>query len=99
MATTNDPQVRKPWLTRKPPWPRQDGLFRFTVNQFYQLDELGFFDDRHVELIEGIIHEMTANPPHCVAMGLATNLFHGIFGGECADSSHLFLRCGSSFPA
>ena len=54
MATTNDPRSKEPGSSGKRPWPRRDGLFRFTVEQFYQLDELGFFEDRHVELIRGV---------------------------------------------
>ncbi len=67
MATTNDPATQEPWIKKQRPWRRRDGLFRFTVEQFHQLDELGYFEDRKVELIEGVIYEMTTNPPHATA--------------------------------
>jgi Uma2 family endonuclease len=46
------------------------GMVRFTAEQAYKLSELGFFGDRHVELIEGILYEMTINPPHAIAVEL-----------------------------
>jgi Uma2 family endonuclease len=70
MATTNDAQTHKTTAKEQRPWPRRDGLYRFTVEQFYRLDELGFFDDRRAELIEGVIHEMTAKPAHAIASEL-----------------------------
>jgi hypothetical protein len=42
MATTNDRQTEKPWLKKQRPWKCSEGVFRFTINQFYQLGELGF---------------------------------------------------------
>jgi Uma2 family endonuclease len=80
MATTNDPGTQKPWIKKQRPWGRRDGLFRFTVEQFYQLDELGFFDDRHVELIRGIIFEMTQKPGHATSSELTGQLLRMIFG-------------------
>jgi Uma2 family endonuclease len=80
MATTNDPQTRKHWIPKQRPWPRRDGLFRFTVEQFYKLDELGFFDDRHAELIEGVLYEMTAKPAHALASELVLHALFAAFG-------------------
>jgi hypothetical protein len=60
---------------------RRNGLFRWTAEQAYKLAELGYFDDRHVELIDGVLYEMTSNPPHAVAVGLAMKLFLSRFGG------------------
>jgi hypothetical protein len=79
MATTNDPRSKKPWLKPQPPWPRRDGVFRFTVNQFHLLDELGFFEDRHVELIRGVLFEMTINPGHATASQLAAEALGAVF--------------------
>ena len=87
MATTDDPRTAKPWLKRQRPWPRRDGVFRFTVNQFYKLDDLGFFEDRHVELIEGVIYEMTMKPAHAISSELATRLFILTFPGFSVRSS------------
>jgi Uma2 family endonuclease len=80
MATTNDPQTEKPWIKRERPWPNRNGAFRFSVNQFYQLDELGFFGDRHIELIEGILYEMTINPGHASASDFTGQVLRMIFG-------------------
>ena len=70
MATTDDPQINRPGRKRQSTWPGRDGPFRFTVDQFYRLDELGFFEDRHVELIEGILYEMTSKPAHSISTEL-----------------------------
>lgn len=80
MATTNDPGIQKPRPREQRPWPRRDGLFRFTVEQFYKLDELGFFEGRHAELIEGIIYEMTAKPAHALASELVLHALFAAFG-------------------
>ena len=67
---SDHPRIRKPWLKRQRRWDRRDGVFRFTVNQFYKLDDLGYFEDRKVELIRGVIHEMKMNPGHAMAIEL-----------------------------
>ena len=77
MATAHQP--RAPGAT--PSSRRRSGLFRWTVDQVYKLSELGFFDDKHVELIDGVLFEMTINPPHAVAMELVMNFFVRRFGG------------------
>jgi Uma2 family endonuclease len=79
MAATNEPGTQKPWIKKQRPWGRRDGLFRFTVEQFYQLDELGFFEDRHVELIRGVIFEMTINPEHATSTQLTAQILRLIF--------------------
>jgi Uma2 family endonuclease len=94
MATTDDPLSKKPWLKKQQSWPRRDGLFRFTVDQFYKLDELGFFEDRHVELIRGVIHEMTINPGHATASRLAGAVLRAIFGIGWVVSDALPLDTG-----
>ncbi len=80
MATTDDPQVEAAGRKTQSPWPRRDGPFRFTVDQFYRLDELGFFDDRRVELIEGIIYEMTSKPAHSISGELTLRALQAVFG-------------------
>ncbi len=80
MATTNDPRPKEPWIKRQPPWPQRDGPFRFTIKQFYQLDDLGFFEDRHVELIRGVIYEMTAKPIHTTSCELSIEALRAVFG-------------------
>jgi Uma2 family endonuclease len=84
MATTNDPGTRQPRSKRRSPWPRRDGVFRFTVDQLYQLDDLGFFEDRKVEMIRGVIYEMTSKPPHATASELTGHHLRLIFNaGWC----------------
>ena len=80
MATTNKSSTRKPWIPKQPPWGRRDGVFRFTIKQFDQLDDLGYFEDRKVELIRGVIYEMTINPGHASSSRLAHALLQRIFG-------------------
>jgi Uma2 family endonuclease len=70
MATAHDPRTR----TTSPTSRRRSGIFRWTAEQAYKLAELGFFDDRHVELLDGVLYEMTINPPHAVAVGLASEV-------------------------
>jgi Uma2 family endonuclease len=78
MATAHDPRPAAKLARSR----RRSGLFRWTADQVYKLAELGFFDDRRVELLEGALYEMTTNPPHAVALQLATRLFLGRFGGQ-----------------
>jgi Uma2 family endonuclease len=80
MATANESSTSPPSNKPQRPWQRRDGLFRFTVEQFYKLDELGFFDDRRVELIEGVIFEMTTKPPHAISSDLTGSLLRLVFG-------------------
>ena len=73
MATAEVKEANPPWIPRQKPWPERNGVFRFTVEQTYQLHELGFFDDRRVELIEGVLYELTMLPPpprDCDSIGL-----------------------------
>jgi Uma2 family endonuclease len=80
MATTNEPKTYKTRIPKQRPWGRRDGLFRFTVKQFDQLSELGYFADRHVELIRGVIHEMTQNMPHATSCQLTCAILRMVFG-------------------
>jgi Uma2 family endonuclease len=54
---------------------RRNGIFLWTADQVYQLYELGFFGDRRVELLDGVLYEMTVNPPHAQAILRATRYF------------------------
>lgn len=49
---------------------RMDALqrFKFSVEDFYALAATGVFADRHVELLDGDVIEMTINPPHAKAV-------------------------------
>ncbi len=79
MSTVETHATKPKQVSKSKPWPKRDGVFRFTVEQFYRLSELGFFDDRHVELVEGVIFEMTVYAPHATATLLALELFQSLF--------------------
>jgi Uma2 family endonuclease len=77
MATAHEPRSAG---TTSPSGRRRSGLFRWTVDQVYKLSEMGFFDDRHVELIDGVLFELTINPPHAVMVGLIAEVLRDRFG-------------------
>lgn len=82
MSTAHDPEVADPRSLPRSPRRRRSGLFRFTAEEAYKLAELGFFGDRHVELLGGILFEMTINPPHNVATNLAFSILTRTFDGD-----------------
>jgi len=94
MAMTNKSRSKQPRTQKSDSWKPHDGLFRFTVEQFSKLDELGFFEDRHVELIRGVIFEMTVNTPHATATRLGNDVFRPIFGRGWVVSDSLPLDTG-----
>lgn len=53
---------------------------RWDRDQLFKLVDLGFFRDRHVELIGGEIYEMVTNPPHDSAVNLANEAARAAFG-------------------
>jgi Uma2 family endonuclease len=52
---------------------------RWTVDQYRRLDDLGFFEDRRVELINGKLVELTTNPPHDTAVTLTCATLRAAF--------------------
>lgn len=64
------------------------------MDQVQKLSELRFFGDWRVELIDGVLFEMTTNPPHAVAVELAMNSFIGRFGGAYSIRVQLPLDFG-----
>jgi len=52
-------------------------LYRFTVDEFYRMDEAGLFSERpRVELIEGLVTMMSPiGPPHSVCVELLNRVF------------------------
>ncbi len=55
--------------------------FRWTREEFYRLADLGCFDNRRVELIEGEIIEMPVpKHPHVASMSLTEDSLRGLFG-------------------
>jgi Uma2 family endonuclease len=92
VATTHDP---RPGTWREwPPSRRRSGLFRWTQRQVHRLDELGFFADRYVELLEGYLYEMTIDPPHSAACGLANEVLRLAFGAGYTVRSQTPLDLG-----
>src|SRR5579875_717864 len=77
MATAHEsrPAAKSPAPSR-----RRSGLFRWTVDQVYRLSEMGFFDDTHVELIDGVLYQRTINPPHAVMVGVIAEVLRNRFG-------------------
>lgn len=61
--------------------PRADRPFRFTREQYHRMGDLGFFQDKRVELIFGEVVEMSPiNWPHRVATGLVSDALRLAFG-------------------
>jgi Uma2 family endonuclease len=55
--------------------------FRYTVKQFHQMGELGFFEGRRASLIHGtILEEGPMNPPHRIALELTDTAVRFAFG-------------------
>jgi Uma2 family endonuclease len=53
---------------------------RYTVEEYYKMTELGFFDGKHVELIEGEVLEMSAmGRPHVWAVKRSARLLEELF--------------------
>lgn len=53
---------------------------RWTVDEYYRMDELGFFNGKRVQLIRGEIIEMAPmKSPHATSIRLAGTLFDKIF--------------------
>src|SRR4051794_29773414 len=77
MATIDDPKT-----TTKSEATRRDGprRWRWTSQQFHRLANGGFFGDRHVELINGDLYELTTNPPHDTAVHLTVDAVKAGFG-------------------
>ena len=94
MGIVGAKQAKPPWIPSQKPWPKRDGVFRFTVEQTYQLHELGFFDDRHVQLLEGVLYELTMLPPHAIATQLAWRVIQAIFNHDCHARHQLPIDLG-----
>jgi Uma2 family endonuclease len=55
--------------------------YRWSRDEFHQMADLGWFDDKHVELIDGEIIEMPiAKEPHVKAVSLALRALTAAFG-------------------
>ncbi len=54
--------------------------WRWNVDEYRRLDELGFFEDHKVELINGELYELTTNPPHDTSVSLTGTALEAAFG-------------------
>jgi Uma2 family endonuclease len=88
MATAQDPRPRGAASKSRM------GMVRFTAEQAYKLSELGFFGDRHVELVEGVLYQMTIDPPHAVASMISPPIFQRHFGEGFSVRSQVPLDLG-----
>lgn len=55
--------------------------YKWTVDRYYKLGDLGFFDGKRVELIRGEIHEMAPmKTPHAASVQLVAGILREVFG-------------------
>ena len=77
-------------MTAKPP-PIPPRPFRFTRDQYLELDRLGYFNHKRVELIYGEIIEMSpVNWPHALGVKLVADALAAAFGGHWVSSQQPF---------
>jgi Uma2 family endonuclease len=90
-------QQRKPAATRG----KKDGAlarrWRWSVDEYRRLDELGFFEDRNVEFIDGELYELTTNPPHDTSVGLTGKTLGVAFGNGYVVREEKTLDLGRRF--
>jgi len=69
----------------------------WTVAEFHRLGELGLFEGRQAQLIDGtILEEGPMNPPHATAVELAGEVFRGLFGKGRRIRSQLPILLGQT---
>lgn len=82
-----------------PPAAESAGPHRFTREQYYQMADLGFFQDRRVELIAGEIFDMSPQSnSHVVALARCARALDRAFGDAFIVRSQANLRLGASDP-
>ncbi|MGE0128509.1 MAG: Uma2 family endonuclease [Blastocatellales bacterium] len=63
------------------PEPRPYQPYQWTREEYYKMGELGFFNDKRVELIEGRVIEMSPiYSPHMTSVTLADDVLRAVFG-------------------
>src|SRR5580704_13328324 len=71
--------------------------FLWTVDQFHYLGDLGMFEGRRAMLIDGVIvEEGPMNPPHRIALELATEAVRAAFGAGWRVCVQMPLVLGQS---
>jgi len=88
--------LEKPGLARRvkaaPP-------LKWTREQYYELDRLGFFQDKRTELLEGrIVFMSPINFPHSVATENVEAILKTLFEPENWVRTQMPLNCGTSDP-
>jgi Uma2 family endonuclease len=88
--------LEKPGLARRvkaaPP-------LKWTREQYYELDRLGFFDDKRTELLEGrIVFMSPINFPHSVAVENIEKILRAVFEPENYVRTQVPLNCSTSDP-
>lgn len=69
-------------------------LLRWTKHDYYKMAEMGLFNGKHVELIEGEVVEMSPmGPPHITSVTLTGDRLRRVFG------QGFFVRVQGSFDA
>ena len=67
----------------------------WTVDEFHRLGELGLFEGRQAQLIDGaILEEGPMNPPHATAVELAGEVFRAVFDKGWRMRSQLPILLG-----
>lgn len=70
-------------------------VHKWTKEEYYRLAELGFFEGKRTELIEGEIIEMpTMKSPHATAVSLTDEVLRELFAHDFAVRSQLPLDFG-----
>lgn len=95
----DDPQPGSQFSPLLCPAPTQAASHRFTREEYYQMADLGFFNDRQVELIDGVIFDMSPqSTPHADAVMRCIFALRDAFGRSAVLRTHANLRLGSSDP-
>lgn len=69
--------------------------FRWTLDQYKELDKIGFFNDKRAMLLDGVICVMpNPNPPHDVILGLTDAWLRGVFMGRHHVRSQMSFNVG-----
>ena len=68
----------------------------WTRDEYYKMAEIGFFDGKRVELIEGEVFEMTPmKSPHATAVRLVIDVLKTVFTGDYVIDSQLPMSFSS----
>jgi hypothetical protein len=71
--------------------------WRWSADQYRRLDEMGFFEDRRVELVNGKLIVLTTNPPHDTAVTLTCSTLRGVFGPKYVVREEKTLDLGRRY--